>query len=111
MYVAGYTFMRFWIERVRIDEAWLLWGWRVNEVVSLAVFAVAVVYLLVDAAPRPELVGDAVATVAEGVVEVKQSPTASARDVPDRDGPLASSVSVASPRPRWRTSPGWPGCS
>jgi len=54
LYVAGYTFMRFWIERVRIDEASLLWGWRVNEVVSLAVFTIAVAYLLVSMRrPRP----------------------------------------------------------
>ena len=31
MYVAGYTFMRFWIERLRVDPASKLWGWRVNE--------------------------------------------------------------------------------
>jgi prolipoprotein diacylglyceryl transferase len=58
LYVAGYTFMRFWIERLRVDEASLLWGWRVNEVVSLVVFAIAVVYLLVSMRrPRPEPVG------------------------------------------------------
>ena len=39
MYVAGYTFMRFWIERLRIDPATILWGWRINEVVSLVVCA------------------------------------------------------------------------
>ena len=42
MYVAGYTFMRFWIERLRVDPASKLWGWRVNEVVSLVVFVLAV---------------------------------------------------------------------
>jgi prolipoprotein diacylglyceryl transferase len=77
LYVAGYTLMRFWIERLRIDDASLLWGWRVNEVVSLAVFAVAVLYLLVSMRrPRPERVavvssvsdvdGDAVAAVDQG---------------------------------------------
>ncbi len=42
MYVAGYTFMRFWIERLRVDPASRLWGWRVNEVVSVVVFSIAV---------------------------------------------------------------------
>jgi prolipoprotein diacylglyceryl transferase len=48
MYVAGYTFMRFWIERLRVDPASQLWGWRVNEVVSLVVFTLAVSYLIVS---------------------------------------------------------------
>ena len=93
LYVAGYTFMRFWIERVRIDEASLLWGWRVNEVVSLAVFTIAVAYLLVSMRrPRPEPVGDAVATVAEGVVEGETVVDGELLvDDPDRDEPLASS--------------------
>ena len=92
LYVAGYTFMRFWIERVRIDEASLLWGWRVNEVVSLAVFTIAVAYLLVSMRrPRPEPVGDAVATVAEGVVEGETVVDGELLvDDPDRDEPLAS---------------------
>jgi prolipoprotein diacylglyceryl transferase len=46
MYVAGYTFMRFWIERLRIDPANHIGRWRVNEVVSLAVFVVALLYLI-----------------------------------------------------------------
>ena len=93
LYVAGYTFMRFWIERVRIDEASLLWGWRVNEVVSLAVFTIAVAYLLVSMRrPRPEPVGDAVATVAEEVVEGETVVDGELLvDDPDRDEPLASS--------------------
>jgi prolipoprotein diacylglyceryl transferase/aspartyl/glutamyl-tRNA(Asn/Gln) amidotransferase C subunit len=48
MYVAGYTFMRFWIERLRVDPATIVWGWRINEVVSLAVFGLAVIYLIVS---------------------------------------------------------------
>jgi prolipoprotein diacylglyceryl transferase len=46
MYVAGYTLMRFWIERLRIDPAHHIGGWRVNEVVSLVVFFLALLYLI-----------------------------------------------------------------
>ena len=46
MYVAGYTFVRFWIERLRIDPATILWGWRINEVVSLVVCGLAILYLI-----------------------------------------------------------------
>ncbi len=42
MYVAGYTFVRFFIERVRIDEASLIWGLRVNEWVSGGLFLISV---------------------------------------------------------------------
>ena len=46
MYVAGYTFVRFWIERLRVDPATILWGWRINEVVSLVVCGLAILYLI-----------------------------------------------------------------
>jgi prolipoprotein diacylglyceryl transferase/aspartyl/glutamyl-tRNA(Asn/Gln) amidotransferase C subunit len=76
LYVAGYTFMRFWIERLRVDEASLLWGWRVNEVVSLAVFALAVAYLLVSMRrPRPEPFG--AAAQVEAGEEAEAAPVAS----------------------------------
>ena len=56
MYVAGYTFMRFFIERLRVDTASLVFGLRVNEWVSGIVFLVAVVYLLATRGQkRPEL--------------------------------------------------------
>ena len=48
VYVAGYTFARFFIERMRIDYATRLWGLRVNEWVAATVFVVAVGYLAVD---------------------------------------------------------------
>jgi prolipoprotein diacylglyceryl transferase/aspartyl/glutamyl-tRNA(Asn/Gln) amidotransferase C subunit len=53
MYVAGYTFMRFWIERLRIDPANHIGPWRVNEVVSVAVFVLACLYLLVSSRRGP----------------------------------------------------------
>ena len=114
LYVAGYTFMRFWIERVRIDEASLLWGWRVNEVVSLVVFTIAVVYLLVSMRrPRPlagELVeesavtGDgspadadaAVASVAPS--SMLDDEVAAADDAGDVDAEVPSSTGDASER-------------
>jgi prolipoprotein diacylglyceryl transferase len=46
MYVAGYTFMRYFIERLRVDKASLVFGLRINEWVSGVVFLVAVAYLL-----------------------------------------------------------------
>lgn len=42
VYVAGYTFGRFWIERVRVDKAYRLLGLRINELVAASVFIVAV---------------------------------------------------------------------
>ncbi len=48
VYVAGYTFARFFIEGLRIDDANTLGGLRVNEWVSAIVFLVAVVWLAID---------------------------------------------------------------
>jgi prolipoprotein diacylglyceryl transferase len=45
LYVALYTFGRFFIERIRIDEASMLGGLRVNEWVSLVVFGCAIATL------------------------------------------------------------------
>jgi len=49
MYVAGYTFMRFWLEGLRIDPANSIAGLRVNEWVSLVIFLASVGFLVVDA--------------------------------------------------------------
>lgn len=46
VYVAGYTFMRFWIEGLRIDPANRIGGFRVNEWVSLVLFVIALVVVL-----------------------------------------------------------------
>ena len=48
MYVAGYTFARFWIEGLRIDSANEFAGLRVNEWVSAIVFLLAAGFLVVD---------------------------------------------------------------
>jgi prolipoprotein diacylglyceryl transferase/aspartyl/glutamyl-tRNA(Asn/Gln) amidotransferase C subunit len=57
MYVAGYTFMRFWIERLRVDPATIVWGWRINEVVALVVFGLAILYLVVSMTRSPAAAG------------------------------------------------------
>jgi phosphatidylglycerol---prolipoprotein diacylglyceryl transferase len=49
VYVAGYTFARFFIERVRIDTANKILGLRVNEWVSAIIFLAAAGFLAVDA--------------------------------------------------------------
>ena len=53
VYVAGYTFARFFIERIRIDPANEVGGLRVNEWVSAIVFVAAVGYLVVDGFAKP----------------------------------------------------------
>lgn len=47
-YAAGYTFLRFFVEGLRIDEAHHAGGLRLNQWVSIAVFASAVAFLMID---------------------------------------------------------------
>ena len=54
VYVAAYTFGRFWIELLRIDPANRIGGLRVNDWVSVFVFAAAVGVLVVSGRPKPE---------------------------------------------------------
>ena len=44
LYVMGYTFGRFWLENLRIDDAKVVLGLRVNAWVSLAAFGAAAVW-------------------------------------------------------------------
>ena len=53
VYVAAYTFGRFWIELLRIDPANRIAGLRVNDWVSVVVFAAAVGVLVVSGRPKP----------------------------------------------------------
>jgi prolipoprotein diacylglyceryl transferase len=53
LYVMGYTFARFFIERLRIDEANTLAGLRVNEWASLIVFGITAVILLIARPRKP----------------------------------------------------------
>ena len=46
MYVASYTFIRFFVESLRIDEAKNFAGLRLNQWTSIVVFACALVYLV-----------------------------------------------------------------
>ncbi|GAA1837904.1 prolipoprotein diacylglyceryl transferase [Pseudonocardia ailaonensis] len=56
LYVAGYTFGRFWIEIMRTDPATRVFGdIRINVVVAAGVFLLAVVYLVVAPRGREEL--------------------------------------------------------
>ena len=48
VYIAGYTFARFFIERLRIDDANKLLGLRVNEWVSAIICLGAVAFLVID---------------------------------------------------------------
>jgi prolipoprotein diacylglyceryl transferase len=52
IYVAGYTFARFFIERLRVDNAYKVAGLRVNEWVSGFAFLIALAYLLVHRKDR-----------------------------------------------------------
>ena len=45
LYVALYTFGRFWVESLRIDEAHKFFGLRLNDWVSIVVFIAAVAYV------------------------------------------------------------------
>ncbi len=48
LYVAGYTLGRFWIEQMRTDEATMVFGMRINTLVSAVIFigAIAVYFML-----------------------------------------------------------------
>lgn len=54
LYVASYTAGRAWIEALRIDPANVYGGLRVNEWVSIGVFAAAVAYLALRSGRREE---------------------------------------------------------
>jgi hypothetical protein len=63
VYVAGYTFGRFWIELMRSDPATRVFGdIRINVVVSAVVFVGALVYLAIERRPREALPAQAAAT-------------------------------------------------
>ena len=53
VYVAAYTFGRFWIESLRIDFAHKFLGLRLNDWVSIAVFAVAMAFVARGLRPAP----------------------------------------------------------
>ena len=55
MYVAGYTFARFFLERLRVDPAFKVAGLRVNEWVSAVAFVASVAYIVLGPKGEPEL--------------------------------------------------------
>jgi prolipoprotein diacylglyceryl transferase len=68
-YVAGYTFARFFIENIRIDEANKIAGLRVNVWVSMLLFAISVVYLLATRGRATELMPAAAVVESEPDVD------------------------------------------
>ncbi len=54
-YAMGYTAMRFFIEGLRIDPAHAAGGLRLNQWVSIVVFAFAAIFLLIDARRSPNV--------------------------------------------------------
>jgi prolipoprotein diacylglyceryl transferase len=86
LYVAGYTFGRFWIELMRSDPATRVFGdIRINVVVSVVVFAGAVLGLLVVRKPREDpaelgLVDDSVTPVPAGVAAGRATSDGAAED-------------------------------
>ncbi|MET8539038.1 prolipoprotein diacylglyceryl transferase [Kitasatospora sp. NPDC004799] len=53
LYVAAYTVGRFWTEWLRIDEAHVYFGLRLNDWVSIGVFIGAVAYFVIVGRKRP----------------------------------------------------------
>lgn len=53
LYVAGYTFGRFWIELMRTDHATLVFGMRVNTITSTVLFAVSIAIVMWLSRKRP----------------------------------------------------------
>ncbi|KJS59202.1 prolipoprotein diacylglyceryl transferase [Streptomyces rubellomurinus] len=53
LYVAAYTVGRFWTEWLRIDEAHVYFGLRLNDWTSIAVFLGAVAYFVIVGRTRP----------------------------------------------------------
>ncbi|MFJ9610848.1 prolipoprotein diacylglyceryl transferase [Kitasatospora sp. NPDC101176] len=53
LYVAAYTVGRFWTEWLRIDEAHVYFGLRLNDWTSILVFLGAVAYLVIVGKKRP----------------------------------------------------------
>lgn len=45
-YAAGYSFLRFFVEGLRIDKAHTIWGLRLNQLVAIAVFIFSVSLLV-----------------------------------------------------------------
>jgi prolipoprotein diacylglyceryltransferase len=84
VYVAGYALGRFFIERMRIDYAHTIAGLRVNEWVSIVLFAAATIAIATGRSPeRPN--GSPEAEGPPGPATAQASPVPSAEAAaPDR---------------------------
>jgi prolipoprotein diacylglyceryltransferase len=72
LYVAAYTVGRLWIEHLRIDDATMVLGLRLNEWTSVIVFVLAAAYFVVVGRLRPgreEVVQRPVETADESAVQ------------------------------------------
>jgi prolipoprotein diacylglyceryl transferase len=88
LYVAGYTAGRFWIEQMRTDHATRVFGdIRINVVVSVVVFAAAVLYIALVRKPREVLDGPATPVEPEpdGDAGASSEPPAGEKDADDKD--------------------------
>ncbi|MFD3696011.1 prolipoprotein diacylglyceryl transferase [Streptomyces sp. NPDC058646] len=85
LYVAAYCAGRVWIEYMRVDEAHVILGLRLNVWTAIVVFVLAVVYLVVSAKLRPGR---------EEVVE-PDAPGSKAGAVPDAGAAKADAGSEA----------------
>ncbi|MCJ1681187.1 prolipoprotein diacylglyceryl transferase [Streptomyces sp. APSN-46.1] len=97
LYVAAYCLGRVWIEYMRVDEAHLILGLRLNVWTSIVVFLLAVVYLVLSAKLRPgrEAV---VEPVASGGAGGKDAAAADGDDEPeDKSSDTASPADAAKP--------------
>ncbi len=66
VYVAGYTFGRFWIERIRTDRAYKILGLRINEWTSSILFLGAVAVLVISVSGKSRPVADGAIGRGEG---------------------------------------------
>ena len=72
LYVAAYTVGRLWIEHLRVDDATMVLGLRLNEWTSIIVFVLAAAYFVVVGRLRPgreEVVQRPVETAEESAVQ------------------------------------------
>lgn len=55
-YFIGYSIIRFFMENIRIDETFILWGFRLPQLISLGVIVVAIILIFVIVfKPLPKL--------------------------------------------------------
>jgi prolipoprotein diacylglyceryl transferase len=95
VYVAAYTFGRFWVELLRIDPAHRVGGLRINDWTSVAVFVVAMAFVLTGRrrVPAPEEVPASEAVLAPAAPGAVPAP-----EVPAEREPAPVPVVVALPQ-------------